>query len=86
MGTTPAPEVVEGEVLPRPPAIGETLNNGGLVLAVKPYKAFAHRGAVLVLALWHGQFVTWACLEGECHWGHYLNTVADGVADFEARQ
>lgn len=89
MGTTPAPEVVEGEVLPRTIVVGDTLRNGGVVLAVKPYVPGHSRDGLIVLALCRGEFVTWVSeADGsEAFWGHYFRTdLGKALADFEARK
>ena len=69
--------------------IGQTLDNGALVIAAKRAD-----GEYVVLALTHGTdsaavhdpYVTWAAnKEHGTFWGHYFDNIADAVEDFGKR-
>lgn len=65
--------------------VGDYLENRAIVLATKPAR---DRGAIVVLALNGGEFVTWIAREdgSNTFWGHYFFAdIAAAVADFQGR-
>jgi len=66
--------------------VGTTLRNGASIIEAKP--STKHPGNFIVLANCggHHPYVTWlADANRECVWGHYYETLAEALDDYEVR-